>query len=466
MITQTTIELLLYASCALVWLGPTLSSALKRQASFMHPSFMVPAYMMFSVSVAMSEHWLHWSGRGTMPGIRTQTQALQGIETLFIFPLVILLVLGFVFHLGVWLGCGSIRPHSNDRVHLMMPHRPQTARSGALLTVICAIGMICCCLPYLVFGQGLGFFWTVPVYNCIPFLAFLATLYARRYSMLPVLLGLAAMLVYPSKQNFVFFFLPYVLFWQGSILWRGSVGYRVRRFKLLSLVLIVASACMLYYGTYFLIDLRHERDSGKSFSDYILLREYGFETFAVLTASVPFSGASDGGMYLARNAFDLIPSALLPFEFPKTRGEGGFAKLMPRDVKALPNAGFYRFFCFDAYYDFGIVGAVGYCFFFAFGLARFYRQVLRSTRRRGTAWPLVCYLPWPMYAQFWINGCIAFAASFSCFASAMIYLLGRAVIGQPRIGSYCASRKLLWGPPLSSRRVGAKPFGATTGESS
>jgi hypothetical protein len=460
MITQTTTELLLFTACAIVWLGPALSSALRRQASLLHPSFMVPAYLMFSVSVALSEHWFHWSGRGSAPGLRAETQALQEVGTLYILPLAIVLALGFVFHFAVWLGCGRVRPRAVDRIHLTLPRRLQAAGSGAMLAGTCLAGILCCCLPYLVFGQGRGFFWTVAVYNCIPFLVFLVTLYARRYGALLVLAGLATMLLYPSKQNFVYYLFPYILFWQGTLI-SGTL-----RVKLRAVLATVVCASALYYGTNYLIDLRHERDPTRSLVEYALVREYGFESFAVLTNAVPLSGAPDSRVALARNLFDLVPSAILPFELQKTRGEGVFGKVMVRDVKINPNAGFYRFLCFDAYYDYGILGALAYCFLFGYLLATFYRYALRSAQRHGTAWPLVCYLPWPMYAQFWVNGCIAFGISFSCSASAAIYLIGRTLVGHPQAQSRSNGRRLMWQHPRSGRpiAIGAKFANEATGE--
>lgn len=87
--TQSVQEVVLFIACALVWLKPLLVGIWKRQVSLLHPSFMVPTYLMFSVSVALSEHWFHWSGRGASAGIREETQALQGVAHLYTLTLLI-----------------------------------------------------------------------------------------------------------------------------------------------------------------------------------------------------------------------------------------------------------------------------------------------------------------------------------------------------------------------------------------
>ena len=424
--SQTYFEFLLFVACALVWLGPAILAMWKRRTSFLHPSFMVPAYVMFSISVALSEHWFHWSGRGTLPGIRTETKLLQGEVTLYLVPLAILLILGVIFHLGVRLGCGRAQPALIDRLHLSLPHRLPSPGARSSFALICAIGMIVCGLPYLIFGQGSGFFWTFAAFSCIPFFPFLATLYAGRYGAVLFVIGLGEMLLFPSKQNFFYYCAPYLIFWGGTLL-RGRWQTKVRR-------LFIASCCAvsLYYGTYVIINIRNERNPDQSFLEYVLVREYGFETFAVLTNKVSLSGSSTGGRALMDEFLQLVPAAIAPFE--KRRDDHVMAEVMPRDIAALPDAGYNRFFCFDAYYDFGIIGAMTYCFVFAFLLARFYQILLLMAWRLQTPWPLVCYMPWVMYAQFWANGNIPFAILFACFATAIVFLIGKTKL------AHCSSR--------------------------
>ena len=54
MTSQPYIQVLLYAICALAWFGPAALAMSRRYASWLHPSFLIPAYLMFSVSVAMT----------------------------------------------------------------------------------------------------------------------------------------------------------------------------------------------------------------------------------------------------------------------------------------------------------------------------------------------------------------------------------------------------------------------------
>lgn len=439
MIKQTALEMLLYLGCGLIWLGPTLYTLLKRRMALLHPSFMVPAYMMFSISIALSEHWFGWSRRGISPGIRRETQVLQWVETLYTEPLAIMLVLGLVFHFGVWVACGRLLPDREDRIHLRLPQMRLSTRSRALLMTFCAVCTVCCCIPFLLFGQGSGFFWTVSLYTCIPLFPFLLSLYWPRAGKMLFFVGLAEMLILPSKENFFYYFFPYILFWQGTLF---SGNFKAKLWRFLG---VCCCAVGLYYGTYYLIDLRNERQERKSFLEYILVREYGFETFAVLTHAVPLSGSPNGGTSVVENFAELIPAALLPFDKPK--GSRILASIMVRDYRASPNTGFYKFFCFDAYYDNGIVEAACYCFIFAFLLGKIYKIAIQRTMRLKTCWPLVCYLPWVMYAQFWVNGIIAFGILYSCGASALVYMIARSTISKRSYSVFSDS------PRLVGRRV-------------
>jgi len=418
MSTRITTEALFFIMVLVVWLGPAGIATFRRHVSLLHPSFLVPLYLMFSVSNALTEHWFHWSGRGFAPGIRAETRLLQGDEAFYLIPLAIVAGLGVIFHLGVAAGCGRTLATQRDCVHTYLARRLQRGgRRGAHIALGCTAGILICVTPYLLLGQERGFFWCVAMYSIIPFFPFMAAVYARRYVVPIFLLGLGTMLVFPSKGNFFYYCAPYLVFWGGNLL-KG-------RFRAISRRVLFIGCCavLIYQGTCHLIDIRRERVGGQSFWQYVALREYGFESFAILANVTPLYGSPAGGRALMSEFFSLVPSAFLSFEKPRTN-EIMF-EIMPEDAAALPNAGFYRFFCFDAYYDFGLIGATVYTFLFAFFLALAYRRMLRLTIIAQDPWPLICYMPWVMYAQFWINGVIPFAVSFSCFATTAVYLVAR-----------------------------------------
>ena len=422
---QTILEVSLFTGTVLVWLQPSVRSIFKGQVSFLHPSFMVPMYLIFSVSVALSEHWFEWSKRGFSPGLRVETQALQSVPDLYTRPLAILLVLGFVYHFGVRLACGRAQPTKVDRIHLFLPRRLRSAKGRSVMVLTCLVGTIGCCLPYLIFGQGSGFFWTFGLYMCIPLFPLLLMLYDPWKGSVLFIIGLAEMLIFPSKQNFLYYFLPFIIFGQGRLPAIRSM------LKPLRVMAVVGCAIALYYGTYFLIERRNEQRNDTTLLEYILVREYGFETFAILTHSVPLSGHPDGGRALLNTFVELVPSLLLPFDKPRRTTEL-VGSVMPRDLKQLPDAGFYTFFCFHAYYDYGVFGAVLYCLLFAYVLGMIYKYALQSAHRNRSVVPLLWYLPWPMFAQFWVNGVLSFGIIFSGIATGVMYTVLRMTSGRER----------------------------------
>ncbi len=118
MTESTAAEVVLFLLCGMVWVGPLAVSLRRGTAVLAHPTGYFPAFLYFTVFVAMAEHWFGWSGRSMYPGIRLETQYYEYLPWFYVEPLVILLLVGVAYHCEVRKGAGTVLPTPADRIHL------------------------------------------------------------------------------------------------------------------------------------------------------------------------------------------------------------------------------------------------------------------------------------------------------------------------------------------------------------
>src|SRR5262245_33081483 len=97
------IEVLLSVVCAFVWCVPWIVSMIRGNLSLLHPSFAVPTFLVFTVFNAMTEKWFGWSDRYDLPGLRYQTSLNYGDPNFFIKPLMVIILMGIAYHLGLFI---------------------------------------------------------------------------------------------------------------------------------------------------------------------------------------------------------------------------------------------------------------------------------------------------------------------------------------------------------------------------
>lgn len=348
-------------------------------------------------------------------GLRIETRLYENSPYFFIEPLLINILVGLAYHIGLYKALGRIVASEADRIHLTQ--NLKFVRSGRLkLTIITGVISILCLLPYFYFGQGSGYFWTLGFLYTYSFLPIVLMNQWKPAGLFLWFLGLPAMFLLSSKGNFIYHLLPLIIFYQGSLLFSGS-RLNIRKTILFALILAI-----VVFGTKQLTITRGEYSEKLPLLYNILVREYGFEVFAILVHKVSWMGQFSEGSWSVLEIMEMIPSGLLPWT--KERAGVKVAELfLPNDSYELGGAGFNRFFSFALYHDFGWGGAVAGGLMVGFLFGALYRSALRVSFRKKVLWPLLVYLPIPVYSQYISTGSFAFAVIFSAISSLVILVV-------------------------------------------
>jgi hypothetical protein len=408
------IEVLLYGLNLVVWLGPLFLSAWRRTVSLIHPSAYFPIYLIFTVSVAMTEHWFNWSNRSLTPGIRHETRIYQDLPGFYSIPLLILILVGIAYHAGVHKGCGRAVAGKIDRIHLMERFRSVRGTRNSLSFVAIILSVICI-VPFALLGQESGFFWTLGLLYAFALIPILMMSQWKLLGYLMWFLGLPAMFLLDSKGNFIYYVLPLVLFYQGTLFYKG------KKFQPFKILILIGILTIVSLGTKYLTIRRGEYLEDLPLIYNIAVREYGFEIFAILVKKISWVGQFFKESWIFLELTEIIPSAILPFEKVRAGVKVAYV-FLPYDYNPRWNVGFNRFFVFAAYHDFGLFGAIIFSFFFGWLLGRIYRSALKQTYNKKVLWPLVAWLPVPLYAQYTSIGNIPFFLIFSGFGVLIVYL--------------------------------------------
>jgi hypothetical protein len=408
------IEILLFILSFAIWLGPLSLAVWRRTVTLIHPSVYFPVFLMFTVSVAMTEHWFGWSLRSVTPGLRFETRLYQDLPFFYILPLLILTLSGLAFHYGVYKGSGHAVAGEIDRIHLTARFPAVKASKIPLLWSMFLLSVFCI-TPFALLGQDRGYFWTLGPLYAFSLLPVLVMSQWRTAGYLLWFMGLPAMLLLDSKGNFIYHVLPIVLFYQGSLFYKG------KRFKPLNLMFLIIFLAIVALGTKYLTIRRGEYVEDLPVIFNIVVREYGFEVFAVLVQKISWFGQFYKESWLGLELTELIPSVLLPWT--KIRAGVQVANVfLPTDYVYMMEAGFNRFFVFAAYHDLGWLGAVGYSFMVGWLFGKLYCFALKRTYREKVLWPLVAWLPVPLFAQYTSIGNLAFFIIFSGFGVLAVFL--------------------------------------------
>jgi len=426
------LELLAFALNLCFWAGPFLVAWRRRQASLLHPNGIFALYVVFTEAVALSEHWFGWLKTDGTRGLRLETRQHQGDFWFYLAPLLVMAVAGAAFQVGVYLASRRLTPGPHDRFYLEPGMRTLGQGRGGMFTWAAVLAVPSCILPFLLFGEGSGFFWTVPLFYAANFLPLMVLLQYRRLGILMLAAGVPLLGLRGSKGDFIYYLLPLVLYFQGTLLVRGG-RLRLRRMAMIGAVLALVIA-----GTAEVTRERGEWGEAEGSAaevvfDKVIRREYGFETFALLVHQVPLRGNLVEESWLWREVTELVPSAILAKEKTRTSQEVA-RRFMPEDYAVLPDAGFYRFFTFSFYHDLGVIGALLGSALIGFVLASLYRIALGAAWTRRATWPILVYLPVPAFTQMFVNGAFGFFfthALIACLVVATVTALG--MFEKPRL---------------------------------
>jgi len=269
----------------------------------------------------------------------------------------------------------------------------------------------------MLLGQGAGYFWTVGTFSAFAFIPLLVILEHRVLGVLVFLFGIFALFVFDSKGNFIYYVLPPCLWFQTRLLRTyGRLSFR-KIFAMIAALAIVAT------GTRLLTIRRGEWSNDSALTLSIIEREYSFEVFAILMQKTPLTGTLDNGSWTLLELKELLPKWVAT---GKVRvGVEVAAQYLPTDYKYLPDAGFYRFFLFPFYHDAGIVGAVIAAWLFGYIPGVLYQRAIRQVSRRHLSWPLLIYLPIPVFTQHFVNGAFQFGIVLCSISAGMLWLIAR-----------------------------------------
>jgi hypothetical protein len=168
---------------------------------------------------------------------------------------------------------------------------------------------------------------------------------------------------------------------------------------------------------------------------HVLLREYGFEVFALLVDRDERDRVARDGSWLWGEVKEALPGGL---GLGKRRlGTLVARQYLPEDFEIIPEAGFNRFFLFPFFHDLGYLGVPLGGLLMGLGLAWPYERLRRLAVERRELWPLILYLPLPVYGELLVNGGFSYAAVH----------VGMAVTPLALAFAVTRSRNL-WGDPL------------------
>lgn len=428
------LEATLVVAVAAIWLGPLLLGIRRRALSLLHPSAVFPLWVVLSTSVTMTARWIGFHAGLSMPGLRISTRRLADSPYFVLVPLVLVAVAGIAYHWGVYVGCRRIVPTATDRVHLDPTLTTVGYPFGRLIHIPLWLLAVLLPIPFLVFGQGSGFFWATALVYALGYLPVAAVKQkpVAGWSLLAVcivLIGLRG-----SKGDFIYAVLPILLFTQGNF----GMGGRIRLARIVALTSLLTVTVV---GTRYAVRRRGVDLEEGGLAMHVLRREYGFEVFALLVDRDDPDRVERDGSWLLDELKETLPSGLgLPKRRPGTLVSREY---LPYDYTVLPEAGFSRFFLFPFFHDFGYLGVVLGGFVLGLGLAWPYERLRQEVSRRRELWPLILYLPLPVYGELLVNGAFSYAAvhvamAVSPLALAIAFVRSRRLWGDPIVGESAA----------------------------
>lgn len=431
----TCFEIVLVVLICFVWLGPLFLSLRRREFSVIHPSTIFPLWVIIEILVSMTEHWFGWKnyalGRNLIHGLRLTTRSYYCYDDLFLNPLLIVFLTGFTYHYGVFKGCGRFASERMDGIYITERFKSVVPRNTMNLFIVGIVFSLICIAPFILFGQDSGFFWAAALIYASNFIPVLWYNQHNKTGILFVSMGLLIIGIRGSKGDYIYYLLPLFLFnyrslffgQQGIKIVVGRIIFFIRKIRFIRLLLIGVIIVALVYGTKRIFTSRGIALEETPFIYEILKREYSFEVFSILVHEISPLGEISKGSWIYYELIEMLPGVLGVEKFHV--GQKVARDFLPDDYAIIPEAGFGRFFLFDFYHDFGWIGAIFGGWFFGFFFGRIYKYALSKTYKMKVLWPLIAYLPIPIYSEMWVNGAISYYLIHVMIGSFVIWMIAR-----------------------------------------
>ena len=335
------------------------------------------------------------------PGIiRTTSFLLPTHPTLFILPLIIILVSGFFFHFGSRILSPSIYSDSSFNFRSTSEYEIiDYDHKTIFLFFAITLSSLAWVPNYLLPNEGLGTFWTYPLAMVNCFLPFMIYSINKPLGFLSFFFLILTVIVLQSKAALVYPFLPIIFYY-------FFFKHKIKNLFSLSIPLFIIAFLWILLGIggfdFVLAKLFH--------------RDYAFEVFALLIHYSPnnlfgnfeygISGILSSSSYSWTWAeiSEGIPSVLNPFKGDSVNpAKLVTSSFLPIDYAVLPNAYFNRFLLFAGYHDFGILGSFMQAFIYGLLYSWFYRRCIRRVKSEKLLWPLFVYLPVPCLSTYFIT---------------------------------------------------------------
>lgn len=415
------LDLLAFSLCIAVWLGPLLYNLGRGHLRLLHPIGFLPIMVMLKL---ISPLIYRLSGEPIL-----QTSLSWSNDLWFLAePMLVLAASGIFYHLGVRLGGTSLVLGPEDRVETFLNFKVrENIPDGMLFCIVCSV-LILAVLAHRftpLEDYSKGYYWLRLFFRSFIVLPILVSQHNRKLGSLFFVMCAPAALLMHSKVSFLYFLIAFVVFYQQKLL-QISKSTVV---ALLFLILLTPTTVEVYRSWEPETPIAQvpevgTKETGKqSWSDTldtIMRREYAFEAFAVV-----YHRRSDGEPWHWGNKTMQEFMLCIPhFFWPDKPLSYSFfpAEYLPNDYYALDII-YTPHTLTNFFLDFDVFGAclgmllLGGIFGFS------YRTALRATLRRQEIWPLVIFLNFQLFAQYFVESNIFLGLVYVIGASCGVMLV-------------------------------------------
>ena len=262
-------------------------------------------------------------------------------------------------------------------------------------------------MPFFVFGEGSGFFWTVALFYSIYLIPFFVR---QRWQMFFLIIITPIGLLRGSKADMIYIALTLILLNLNKIKYRH----------------ILLAIIAVPIGMYISLVIRNEAELFITLPQLIVFREYAMEVTA-LSLHYVHSGLIWPENALLTELYSIVPHFIVGEKLQP--GHYFVAELMPSDYQLLPDAGFYRSIYFALIMDLGYFGIVVTAWLFYTLVSYSFRGVMKGGY--STLGFIVLY-----YIHFLLNGVLPFYLThvfIPAFLIILMFLLNSILQGKAKL---------------------------------
>jgi len=405
-------EFILFLLNILIYLFPIIKSLKKKSFSFIYPHFMISFFIVINISVALFQRWFNLFN-SEVPYALRHTARLYMNDNFYITPLLLSLLGGLFLNLGVKAGCGNNYSDEKDLIHIRTSYPILNYISIKILFLMSLFLIAIASLPFLIFGQSRGYFWTAALIYASYFIPMLIVKKSISFGTIIFFLGFIIPGIRGSKGDFIYYLMPTLFFNQDLI--------KKAKNKIFIVIALCAAFLIVITGTKNLIYLRIGGSNQENIIDNILKREYGFEIFAIAVSEESPINLFRSDSWLLYEMKETLPSFILHNK--PEMGKIVAMTYLPVDYRLNPLAGYNRFYLLHFYHDLGVLGIIIGAFFIGFILSRIYEYLRIRALEINDISILAYYVPFVVYAELIAAGVYAYAIIHILCADIIIFCL-------------------------------------------